>query len=94
MSLPHAAIENLSPEPPTPTVSSVSSSDMTFEDILPMSGMSSAKTSDNDLEEHPTLYIREDMIKIQVRGPAYAMPHDDRGDSRFNAPSLGFHSTF
>jgi hypothetical protein len=67
MSLPHDAIENLPPAPPTPTISTVSSSDMSFEDIPPISDVSSLKGLNDDLEEHPIFYIREDMIKIRVR---------------------------
>jgi hypothetical protein len=69
MPLSHDAIENLLPEPPTPTISSVSeSSDMSFEDIPTTGDISSARTCGHDLEEHPTLYIQEDMVKIRVRG--------------------------
>jgi hypothetical protein len=93
MSSLHDAIENLPPEPPTPTISTVSSSDMSFEDIPAMGDTSSAKEYENDLDEHPTLYIREDMVKIRVRGCVYVMLRADRSDSRFNAHSSGSRST-
>jgi hypothetical protein len=57
----HDAIQNLSSGPATPTCSSVSS-ELSFEDVSSMD-MSRA----DGPKEHPTFFIRDDMITIQVR---------------------------
>jgi hypothetical protein len=65
-------------EPTTPTISSVESSDISFEDVAAIASAGDdaispgAHNQDHDtpaspaVTEHPTLFIREDMVKIQV----------------------------
>jgi hypothetical protein len=83
----HVAIENLSVEPTTPTISTVSS-ELSFENVA---AMDAEMPVPNALKEHPTLYIRNDMVKIQVCGhcaPVLAalIPHQVE-DTLFRLPS-------
>jgi hypothetical protein len=68
-----------SSEPTTPTISSVASSDISFEDAAVIAGAGADPISPDvtgthaldapaspALTEHPMLFIREDMVKIQV----------------------------
>jgi hypothetical protein len=52
--------------PTTPTLSSVAPSDISLDDLQPLTDASS-QVSDDELEMHPTLFIREDMVSIRVR---------------------------
>jgi hypothetical protein len=52
--------------PTTPTLSSVAPSDVSLDDLQPLTDASS-QVSDDELELHPTLFIREDMVSIRVR---------------------------
>jgi hypothetical protein len=61
---PPFSLGHMSSVPATPTISTISSSDLSFEDIPPMSAdMLPPSTA----KEHPTLFIHDDMVTIQVR---------------------------
>jgi hypothetical protein len=62
----HGAIENLPPEPTTPSISSVSS-ELSFESDIVAMPTRLPKESEGGPKQHPTLFIRDDMVTILVR---------------------------
>jgi len=71
----HGVNENLPLVPASPTISSIGS-DFSLENI-PTSSMHArapSSSSTSTLREHPTLYIRDDMVRVQVEDVLFRIP--------------------